>query len=128
MTVPLMKIGLFSKSGTVLIIIEAVTGSAPKLLVEPKLALLTGSKKMSGCLIVGVRAVIVGSAKLPGFEAGKEPFFSASLRSFLDGYIVESLKKPPDTSRAFRCTEQHHLAPSTKLDRYWQRGCGNRLS
>jgi hypothetical protein len=54
------------------------------LLVEPKSALLTGSKNMSGSLIVGVGAVIVGSAKLTGFEAGDEPFFSASLRSFLD--------------------------------------------
>ena len=65
-------------------IIEAVTGSAPRLLDEPKSALLTGSKKMSGSFIVGVGAVIVGSAKLTGFEVGEEPFFSASLRSFLD--------------------------------------------
>ena len=106
-------------------IIEAVTGSAPKLLVEPKSALLTGSRKMSGSLIVGVGAVIVGSAKLMGLVAGEEPFFSASLRSFLDWYIVESLKQPPDTNRAFRCIEQHHREPNTKLDPHWQRGCGN---
>lgn len=104
---------------------EAVTGSAPKLLVEPKSALLTGSRKMSGSLIVEVGAVIVGSAKLTGFEAGDEPFFSASLRSLLDWYIVESLKQPPDTNRAFRYIERRHREPDTKLDRHWQRGCGN---
>ena len=107
-------------------IIEAVTGSAPKLLVEPKSALLTGSRKMSGSLINGVGPVIIGSAKLTGFEEGEDPFFSASLRSLLDWYIVESLKQPPDTSRAFRCIEQHHREPNTRLDPHWQRGFGNR--
>jgi hypothetical protein len=76
---------------------------------------LTGSRKMSGSLIAGFGPVIVGSAKLTGVEAGEDLFSSASRRSFLDLYTVESFKQHPDIGRVFRCTEQHHRAPSTKL-------------
>lgn len=65
-------------------IMDAVTGSAPKLLVDPKSALLTGSKKMSGVFKVGIEPVIVGSTKLTGVLGVAEFDFSASRRSRLD--------------------------------------------
>jgi hypothetical protein len=64
--------------------IEAVTGSAPKLLVDPKSALFTGSKKMSGVFTVGIGPVIVGSTKLTGLLGAEAFTFSASRRSLLD--------------------------------------------
>jgi hypothetical protein len=82
--VPVITIGRFSRSGTVSIMIDAVTGSAPRLLVEPKSAFFTGSRKISGSFRVGLGPVMVGSAKLTGAAGVEEPLFSASLLCFLD--------------------------------------------
>jgi hypothetical protein len=65
-------------------IMDAVTGSAPKLLVDPKSALFTGSRKISGVFNVGIGPVIVGSTKLTGALWFAALNFSASRRSRLD--------------------------------------------